>query len=315
MVVTSPPYFGLRRYAGGTDADFGRERTIQEYVNRTVIALREIRRVLRPDGVIFWNVGDTYHGSGRGMGATDDTKFHRNCDGNPFRGQGKTKNLCLIPGRVAIAASDDGWIVRSIIVWNKPNSVPESVQDRCSSSYEVILMLVKQRNYFWNPEGAREPAVTAPHAVGAGPKGDAFIADGTHGERSEYWDWDMRLSNKTGASKTEKRLTPIGNRKNQRVLKGTLGGNKVEHKWMRNLRNVWTINTRPHRESHIAMFPEELVQRCIRIASRPGDIVMDCFAGSGTTGLVAQQMGCSAILLDISEEYVNLMKQRVEGNR
>ncbi len=307
MVITSAPYLGLRKYAGGTEDDFGREKTIGEYVDRTVRALREIRRVLRPDGVVFWNVGDTYHGSGRGMDATNDTKFNPLCNGNPLRGQGKDKSLCLIPGRIAIAASDDGWIVRSIIVWDKPNCVPESVRDRCTSSYEVILMLVKQRNYFWNGEEAREPAVTAPHAVGAGPKGDAFVADGTHGERSGYWDWDMRHSNKTGANKTEKRSMPIGNNKKRMFV-----GNRVECKWTRNMRDVWHIPTQPHRESHIAMFPENLVQRCIKIASRPGDIVMDCFAGSGTTGLVAQQMGRRAVLIDISEEYVDLMKQRVE---
>jgi hypothetical protein len=219
MVVTSPPYFGLRKYADGTEDDFGREKTVGEYVENTVRALHEIRRVLRPDGVVFWNAADSYHGSGRGMGATDDTKFNLHCDGNPFRRQGKAKSLCLIPERIAIALSDDGWIVRNKIIWEKPNCVPESVQDRCTSSYENVFMLTRNRQYYWNTDEAREPSVCwqraslggqkdgemkeftmrhsnkigssktekalKPHnPVGAGPKGDALISNGTHGERS-----------------------------------------------------------------------------------------------------------------------------------
>jgi hypothetical protein len=158
-------------------------------------------------------------------------------------------------------------------------------------------MLVKRRNYFWNREEAREPSKTFPHLVGAGPKGNAFILDGTHGAR------------------TKRLMPPIGNVKHQSLGKGTLVGNRAEYKCTRNLRDVWRIPTKPHRDAHIAMWPEALVERCIRCGSRPGDTVLDCFAGSGTTGLVARQLGRNAVLLDISAEYVALMKQRLEGNK
>lgn len=228
MIVTSPPYFGLRKYVGGTEEDFGREKTVDEYVERTILAMRECGRVLRDDGILFWNVGDSYHGSGRGAGknGTNEMKMNPLCSGTPLRGQGEAKSLCLIPQRVARAAVEDGWIVRNWITWEKPNCVPESVCDRCTVSTEIILILVKQRKYYWNPEEAREPSVcwekgslggghTASqkigkmigssktekrlstgdvlmedgsvkwHPVGVGTKGDALVADGTHGGRTK----------------------------------------------------------------------------------------------------------------------------------
>ncbi len=341
--VTSPPYYRLRRYAGSTDHDLGREPTIALYVEHMVAAMNEVRRVLRDDGILFLILGDCYHGSGRGL---NGKRMNPLCDPTPFRGQGKPKSLCLIPQRVAIALSDDGWIVRSIPIWEKPNAVPDSVKDRPTSSYEHVIMLTKSKNYFWNAMEAVEPSVCwekgtwgggiTPsrkdgkmkeftirhsnkigssktekrlstgdvvledgtvkwHPVGAGPKGDALIADGTHGERAQL-------------------SPPIGNAKHQALGKPTLVGNRMEVKATRNLRDVWRINTRPHRESHIAMFPEELVELCIRIGSKPRDTVMDCCAGAGTTGLVARRLGRNAVLLDISEEYCKLMKQRLNGD-
>jgi len=128
------------------------------------------------------------------------------------------------------------------------------------------------------------------HPMGVDPKGVALMSDGTHGGRTK--------------------LSPMIV-KHQALGKPTLVGHQVPFKPTRNMRDVWTIPTMPHRDKHIAMFPEELVQRCIRIGSRPGDTILDCFAGSGTTGMVAKQLGRSSILLDISDEYVNLMKQRI----
>ena len=195
-VVTSQPYFGLRRYAGGTDADFGREKTVTEYVMHTIEALREARRVLRPDGVVFWNIGDSYYGSGRGHGGRL-SKLSPLCDPNPVPANGKAKSLCLIPERIVIAAQDDGWIVRDIIVWQKPNAVPESVRDRCTRCYEVLVMLVKQRNYYWNSEEAVEPSVC--------------WQKGTWGS-----------AEKTLQARRAKLLPPIGNTKHQQLSKATL---------------------------------------------------------------------------------------------
>jgi DNA modification methylase len=346
-VVTSPSYYRLRMYAGGTENDLGREPTITLYVEHLVMAMQEVWRILRDDGVVFLNLGDSYHCSGRGAGknGTNDMKMNPLCAGTPLRGQGKDKSLCLIPHRAMIALEADGWIIRNDIIWEKPNAVPDSVKDRCTSSYEHVIVLVKNKKYYWNQKEAQEASVcwdkgslgggvTASrkdgkmtawtmrhsnkigtsktekrlstgdvlmedgtvkwHPVGVGPKGDALISDGTHGERT-------KLS------------PPIGNIKHQALGKPTLVGHRVEMKPTRNGRDVWHINTRPHKDAHIAMFPEPLVERCIRIGSKEGDLVLDLFAGSGTVGLVARQLGRNCVLMDISEEYVSMMKRRLEG--
>ena len=308
-VVTSPSYYLLRRYAGGTDADFGREKSIGEYIDHIVMAMREVWRVLRNDGIVFLNVGDSYHGSGRGAGKRSIAPHdkHPSCDGTPLRGQGRAKSLCLIPQRAMIALENDGWIIRNDIIWAKPNCVPESIKDRCTTSYEHVIVLVKSRKYYWNEAEAVEPSV----CWEKGSLGGGTTPSKKDGKMREF---TMRHSNKVGSSKTEKRMSPpIGNVKHQALGNPTLVGNRVLLKPTRNLRDLWSINTRPHKQTHIAMFPEALVERCIRIGSRPGDTVMDCFAGSGTTGVVARQLGRNAVLMDISEEYVNSMKQRLQG--
>ena len=276
MVMTSPPYFGLRFYEGNSPDAFGREKTVVQYITRTVEALREIRRVLRNDGVVFWNIADSYL---------------------------PNKSLCLVPERIAIAAQDDGWIVRDIIIWQKPNCIPESVQDRCTRSYESVLMLVKQKNYFWDTESAVEPSV----CFKKGTWGSAEKSLQSH---------PMRLHvpvKKRGGKYGDLKLSPpIGNAKHQVLNISTQEGNRTVMQETRNLRNVWTVPTANHRESHIAMFPEALVERAILCGSREGDTVFDPFAGSGTTGLAAKFLNRGFVLMDISEEYTELMLNRDE---
>jgi DNA modification methylase len=302
-IATSPSYWGLRKYAGSTEDDLGREKTVALYVEHLMVAAREWWRVLRDDGIVFLNLGDTYFGSGRGAG----DKLHPSCDSSSLalRRQGKAKSMCLIPQRVAIALADEGWIVRNIVVWQKPNVIPESVGDRCTNSYEQVILLAKTNDYCWNKDEAREPSV----CWEKGTWGGRYGVPGKDRKLSHY---TMRHGNKPGSSKTAKRLMPpIGNVKHQALGKGTLIGHRVEMKPTRNLRDVWQISTRGHREMHPAMMPEELARRCILLGSRPGDTVLDPFGGSGTTGLVARQLGRNAVLLDISEEYCQLMKTRL----
>jgi DNA modification methylase len=268
-----------------------------------MLALRESWRVLRNDGILFWNICDSYYGSGRGSGS----KFNPRCSTTPTRGLSRAKSLCLIPERIAISAQANGWIVRDIIIWNKPNCVPESVQDRCTRSYEVILMLTKRQEYFWNRAEAVEPSRTAPHPIGEGPKGDRLIAEGFHGKRG----WEtMRHGNKPGCSKTEKKSTPIGNLKHQALGKGTLVGHRILIKPTRTLRDVWNMPTYAHKDDHVAIFPEALAERLIKISTREGDTVLDPFAGSGSTGAAADRSGRNAILMDLSEQYCQSMMRR-----
>jgi DNA modification methylase len=241
MAVTSPPYYGLRNYAANPQNAFGQEATVADYVHRTVETLREIRRVLKADGVVFWNVADSY------------------CD----------KSLCLVPQRIAVAAHDDGWVVRDQIIWHKPAPMPESAKDRCTRSYEPILMLTKSTHYYWDKEA---------------------------------------VSERTNDLKTKPRRFRNGDAS---VTLRHDDGNWYQPRGTRNPRNVWTIPPTPFRGAHFATFPQGLPRRCILAASRPGDTVLDPFGGSGTTGLVAEELGRNAVLLEISPEYVRLMRQRV----
>jgi DNA modification methylase len=249
LVITSPPYFGLRSYEGNPPKGFGLEETVDEYVGHSIQVLREVRRVLRSDGICFWVVGDSYDAA---------------------------KNLRLIPERIAIEARNAGWIVRDIIIWAKPNCVPESVADRCTRSYETILMLAKNQTYFWNSAEAVEPSATGQTSGFHAPVKKVGGKYGT-----------LKLHSSAGATRYG---VPMLN--------------------SRNLRNVWNVPTQPHREPHIAMFPEALAARAILCGSRQGDLVFDPFAGSGTTGIAAQSRGRRAILMDVSASYVALMKAR-----
>ena len=304
-VVTSPPYYRLRKYAGHTDDAFGWEKTVALYVRNTIRILREIRRVLRSDGVVFWIVCDTHYGSNRGKGSRA-SKLTPYCEPSPILGEGRDKCLCLIPDQIRIAARNDGWIVRSNNIWFKPNCMPESVTDRCTHSYEDVIMLTRQGSYFFNNDEAVETSRTPPHPISEGPKGDRLIAQGLHGKRG----WEtIRHGNKPGCSKSAK-YPPIGNTKHQAIGKGTLVGNRIPIKDTRRMRDVWTIPTYAHKDDHVAIFPEALAERCIRIGSQPGDVVFDPFGGSGTTGEAAERLGRRAILMDLSEQYCQSMKRR-----
>ena len=209
--VTSPPYWGLRDY--GHADQLGNERTPAEYVQRMVQVFREVKRVLRDDGTVFVNLGDTY-GSG--------------------------KQLTGIPWRVAFALQDDDWILRQDIIWHKPNPMPESVQDRCTKAHEYVFLLTKQPRYYYDMTAIQEAAV-------CGSNGSSFV--------SEY---DIQT-------------------------KPNLGKGKREDSNVRNKRSVWTVATAPYQGAHFATMPPKLVEPCILAGCPVGGVVLDPFAGSGTT--------------------------------
>lgn len=297
LIVTSPPYFNLRKYKGNNKKSFGQEKSISIYIQHSVEVLRECRRVLKKEGVVFWNIGDSYSGSGKGGGGNSKQTLSK---GTTKREDIPPKNLCLIPERIAIAAQDDGWIVRDIIIWHKPNCVPESVKDRCTRSYEVILMLTKSRKYYFNI--LKEPSI----CFQKGSLGGCKPAK----KNGKMKNWLEPVKKPNGKYGKLKLLPPIGNTKHQKLGKNNLIGNQIQLKETRNKRNVWSIPTKPHKEAHIAMFPEELPRLCILAGSKEGDLVLDCFAGSGTTEIVAKQLGRKCISLEISKDYVKLAKAR-----
>lgn len=273
-------------HCGAWRGGFGLEPSLKLYIEHTVEILREIRRVLKPDGVVFWNVDDSYaHSSSGGHGQTGGLEKSTlqspaplgACPTKKHFPEGlKQKDLCLLPQRIAIAAQEDGWWVRQDIIWAKPNPMPESVRDRFTAAYEHIFMFTKSAKYFWDAEACQEPAVNAGKVVKLGEKSFAKgQADGMG-------------------------VAPSGN------------GNATEYKVRetRNIRNVWTFPTQPFKGAHFATFPEELPRRCIRAATRIGDTVLDPFCGSGTTGKVSLELGRNFVGTDL--EYQDLAKQRIE---
>jgi DNA modification methylase len=316
-IVTSPPYWGLRKYSGEQEVEwsegkfsFGLEPSVEMYVAHTIEVMRECRRVLRRDGVLFWNIGDSYardagkgqHKPGdagkqnyiieRGGGRAANTVhlqseskgssdgFVGRADRAPVRVGGiglKPKDLCLIPERISIAAQEDGWWVRSIIIWAKPNPLPESVTDRPTRSYEKIIMLTKSEKYYWDRRAASEPLKRPDEATRKTP--------GKFGGANKFVETQKQSRLHSG---NEYRGTPTGTR---------------------NTRNVWTFSPQCYKGAHFATFPEELPRRCILAATREGDTVLDPFAGSGTTGQVAFSLGRSAILVDL--DYQELQRERV----
>lgn len=308
-VVTSPPYWGLRKYSGAQEIDwhderldgsgfddsnpadkcaFGLEPTIDLYVNHTLIILREIRRVLRPDGVVFWNIGDSYAGGGGfSAGALTNAESKSGKYGNSGalkrggakpQGYIKPKDLCLIPARVALAAQADvsvrngkeeRWWIRSLIIWAKPNPMPESCKDRPTDAYEHIIMLTKSERYFWDADAVREPHKVDSH-------------------------------NPTGKAARQLHNGAKGTAMNEEFRAGNNFNFRGWAEGGRNIRNVWTFPTQPYKGAHFATFPEELPRRCILAATKPGDLVLDPFAGSGTTGRVAVKLNRRAMLVDLA---------------
>jgi DNA modification methylase len=296
-VITSPPYWGLRDY--GIDNQIGLESTPDDYVQTMVEVFREVRRVLRDDGTLWLNLGDSYAGSGKGQmgdgsasdrrGAKQSTSIGTLSGGLPTNFSNlKPKDLVGIPWRVAFALQADGWYLRSDIVWAKGVSfcpdysgsvMPESVTDRPTKSHEYLFLLTKSARYYYDADAVREPV------------SEVSI------KRAEYgWNYD-RPSAKAGPDgiHTEKmgsRFVPLNGR---------------------NLRSVWTINPQPYSEAHFATFPTALVEPCVKAGSKKGDTVLDPFAGSGTTGLVAGKLGREFIGIELNADYIRLANDRIEG--
>lgn len=350
--ITSPPYWGLRDY--GIDGQIGLEGTPEEYVDKLVQVFREVKRVLRDDGCLWLNLGDSYNGSG---GAGGDYSPGGLKDGQPkYPGRNigtlKPKDLVGIPWRMAFALQADGWYLRSDIIWAKPNPMPESVTDRPTKAHEYIFLLTKKQKYFYDAEAIKEK--------------------------------------QSGEIKT-RRFSSDGGSKARAMGKHISGGNEgTGAKWtdtgFRNKRTVWTVATKPFKEAHFATFPPKLIEPCILAGTSPraceicgapwervvekkrinpqtgkevlgdwrdgGDpanqhkggfnsirpethtktlgwrptctcenegkgrcIVLDPFAGSGTTLWVAEHFGRNSIGIEISPEYCELINKRMSNRQ
>jgi DNA modification methylase len=254
-VVTSPPYFQLRDYAAGVQ-EIGNEATPEAYVAALLEVFREVRRVLRDDGVLWLVLGDSAWGTTSRQRATRHPVL-------------KLKDLIGLPWRVALALQADGWYLRADVIWAKPNPMPDPVRDRPSRSHEYVFLLSKRWRYYYNAAAIAEPAVSD-HSSGNRGRGRSGLV---HGQRGVNTGWD------------------------------DLGGR-------RNRRDVWQLPSAKTADVHYATFPAELAQLCVLAGARPGDLVLDPFAGTGTVGEVCARTGRRWVGLELAAEYIALARRR-----
>lgn len=279
-VVTSPPYWGLRDY--GNDGQIGLEATPQEFVNKMVEVFRQVHRVLRDDGTLWLNLGDSYSGSGKGpagnLGKKHNERWLEKKHSAIVPEGLKPKDLVGIPWRVAFALQADGWYLRQDIIWAKPNVMPESVRDRCTKAHEYIFLLTKSPRYYYDHEAIKEP-----------------VSDVSLKRAQSGWKSD-RPSTKTSAGgiDVEKMGTRFVNPKG------------------RNKRSVWFIPTSSFKGAHFATFPTKLIEPCILAGCPEGGTVLDPFFGSGTTGIVALQHNRKCIGIELNPDYAFMAEKRLE---
>jgi DNA modification methylase len=295
-VVTSPPYFGLRDY--GMAGQLGQEPTPAEFVAVMVEVFHEVRRVLRSDGTLWLNFGDSYAGhSVGGFRAGNEAKNGgvSNKNGVGIVNGLKPKDLIGIPWRVAFALQAAGWWLRQDIIWSKPNPMPESVTDRCTKAHEYIFMLTKSERYHYDAEAIAEPAIYV----------------GVTGQDANGFKNPKRFDGKIAASTKQdghgKRHAGFNNRWDEAEARG-------ECKTTRNKRSVWEVATRPFSEAHFATFPPDLIEPCIKAGCPKGGTVLDPFGGAGTTGLVSDRLQRSAILIELNPEYAAMARARIQND-
>jgi len=307
--VTSPPYFGLRDY--GVTGQIGLEKTPDAYIAKLVAVFREVRRVLRDDGTLWLNLGDSYArdgGTDKGVSATARVGSTRNTmrqisDRNQRTPTGmKSKDLLMIPARVAIALQADGWYLRQDIIWHKPNPMPESVRDRCTKAHEYIFLLSKRQRYYFNADAIAEPLAASSVARLAQPTlaqqaGSDRVPGKTNGNMKAV---GPRFGgNKYGDDDSEESRTKSG----KEWVQNETG--------RRNKRSVWTVTTKPYIGAHFATFPPDLIEPCIKAGCPVGGTVLDPFGGAGTTAVVAESLGRKSILIELNPAYADMAEKRI----
>jgi len=283
-IVTSPPYWNQRDY--GVEGQLGLEQSPEEYIYHLTEIFHECKRVLREDGTLWCNIGDSYFGSGRG--GNDANIFIENWQ--PVYPNTKTysslklkpKDLIGIPWMLAFALRDDGWYLRNGIVWYKDNVKPESVKDRCTSSHEFILFMSKSEKYYYDYEAILEPAAYDGRK-GTKYKGSVKYKGLYNGGRER---WPYKISGQDGSD------IPA-----------------------RNKRDVWIVSTKPFKEAHYACYPDTLIEPCILAGCPKDGVVLDPFMGAGTTAIVADRYNRSYIGFEINPEYIKIAERRIAKNQ
>lgn len=344
-IITSPPYWGLRSYLPEDHPEkgyeLGHEPTLREFIANMTEVFSLAREVLTDDGTAWVNMGDCYitsggpvntaPGAGQKTGARAPGIEQANRTAQPGL---KPKDMAGQPWRLAIALQDDGWWLRSDIIWNKPNPMPESVRDRPTKAHEYLFLLAKQESYYFNFEGWKEPVSGGAHARRAAPRGVGF-GHGTDAEernrgRVKPSGWDSgegrAHTQLIGRYSESRKALPEGQAKvgafrdRQRKLAAAGSGVKSNTSMdeaikdlvdTRNRRTVWTIPIEAYHGAHFATFPQKLVEPCVLAACPAGGTVLDIFFGSGTVGQVAQRLGCNWIGIDLNRANEPLQRDRI----
>jgi len=310
-VVTSPPYWGLRDY--GVESQIGLEPSPDEYIEKMVSIFRDIHRILRPDGTLWLNMGDSYFRDPKKGDRAEYLGLHKNIvDSGCHRASQhrtipngfKPKDLVGIPWMLAFALRADGWYLRQDIIWHKPNPMPESVTDRCTKAHEYIFLLSKSERYYFDQDAIKEPVSGTAHARGDGvnPKAKIKVPSGwATGTDHTAASWATPERQGT----TAPRYVGIRPRQNE-----SFSAAVNELVFERNKRSVWTVATCPFPEAHFATFPPDLIQPCILAGAPPGGLILDPFTGSGTTAVVAQKFGRRFIGCELNESYCAMAAKR-----
>jgi DNA modification methylase len=337
------------------DQQIGLEPTMGEHIAVMVDVFREVRRVLKPSGTLWLNYGDCYATSPNGRSAADtkatgnDDRTFRDKPFSTIGGTLKAKDLCMIPNRLAIALQDDGWWVRSEIVWAKPNPMPESIKDRPATAHEKIFMLTKAARYFYAADDVRQGAAESSierwaqnidgqegsHRANGGTKTNGTMkavggprakqdltaaAGGSSGRRMAGFNerWDAKEAQRKNENANGFRGgSYVGGEPGPRTATGNIEGTGD-----RSLRNwepaplaAWIMGTSPFKDAHFATFPPELVERCLKAGCPKDGTVLDPFGGAGTTALVADQMQLDATIIELNPDYVHIAVRRLENDR
>ena len=278
-VVTSPPYWGLRDY--GVDGQLGLEKTYQEHIQNIVKLFKVIKPKLKDSATIWLNYGDSYASTVNGTKAKNIKNDDRGFVDKPFstiQGNIKPKDLVMMPNRIAIALQDDGWWIRSEIIWHKPNPMPESTKDRPTNCHEKLWLITKSKNYYYNADAIKEDSIYAPNK--------------THEKERPKGYYKGKWSSPEKGSRHDGSFKAIREKKNKR--------------------NVWTIPTKPFKNAHFATFPPKLIEPCIKAGCPENGIVLDPFGGAGTTGIVAKSLNRKSILIELNPKYINIAQKRVQ---
>jgi len=307
--ITSPPYWGLRDY--GVGGQLGLEKTPEEYVAKLVAIFDEVRRVLKPEGTLWLNLGDSYAGSGKGSNS-DGTAHPASLTGKQGTHKGttnglhvpqkakeiglKAKDLVGIPWAVAFALRSSGWYLRQDIIWAKTNPMPESVKDRCTKSHEYIFLMSKSQKYFFDHVAIKEDAVTVvKKSMNKTKYKSVKKSNGKYSNFKEYGGGGSSFKGHSGMYKSN--------------------GEPITSDGKRNKRDVWVVSVKPYKEAHFATYPPDLILPCVLAGCPKNGIIFDPFMGAGTTAVVACRNNRNFIGIELNPEYIKIANDRIKKEK